>query len=91
MSVSPSGEAIVYLPEQANTGGECTIHFRKVVCVRPVYIRGRQLVALSGHTKLYTRDPLATMYPYSLVNTFKQLTTEQLLKMTEKNYTEALG
>ena len=54
MSVSPSGETIVYLPEQANTRVECTIQFRKVACVKPVYIRGRQLVALPGHTKLYT-------------------------------------
>lgn len=75
MSVSPPGETIVYLPEQANTGGECTSQFRKVVCVRPVYIRGRQLVALPGHTKLHTRDPLATIHPNSLVNMFKQLKT----------------
>ena len=67
MSVSPSGEIIVYLPEQANTGGECTIQFRKVACVRPVYIRSRQLVPFPGHTKLYERDPLATIYPNSLV------------------------
>jgi hypothetical protein len=75
MSVSPSGETIVYLPEQANTGGECTIQSRKVACEGPVYIRGRQLVAFPGHTKQYTRDPLATIYPNSLVNMFKQLTT----------------
>jgi len=75
MSVSPSGETIVYLPEQANTGGECTIQFRKVAYVRPVYIRGRQLVALPDHTKLHiTRDPLATMYRNSPVNMFKQPT-----------------
>jgi hypothetical protein len=74
MCVSPSGETIVYLPEQANTGGECTIQFRKVACVRPVYIRGRQLVALPGHTKL-SRDPTATIYPNSPVNMFKALAT----------------
>jgi len=57
-SVSPSGETIVYLPEQANTGGECTSQFRKFACVLPVYIRGRQLVALPGHTKLQNTWPV---------------------------------
>lgn len=74
MSVSPYGETIVYLPEQANTRGQCTIQFRKVACEGPVCIRGRQLVALPGRTKQYTRDPMATIYHNSLVNMFKQLT-----------------
>jgi hypothetical protein len=63
MSVSPSGKPIVYLPAQANTGGEYTIHFGKVARARPVYIRRKQLFVLPGHTELFTSDPLAATSP----------------------------